>query len=76
MNIKSTQAYKIFRLFGKNLRKSVKRYFFRKKLNKKTPVFIFQMGKVASSSIFSSLTEQYSGAVAHAHHIGDDNWMS
>lgn len=34
------------------------------------------MGKVASSSIFSSLTKQYSGAVGHAHHIGDDNWMS
>lgn len=76
MNIKSTQAYKSFRLSGKNIRKHIKRYFFRKKLNKKTPVFIFQMGKVASSSIFSSLTEQYSGAVAHAHHIGDENWMS
>lgn len=72
-NIKSSPAYKAFRGFGKNLRKFIKRYFFRRKLNKVTPVFIFQMGKVASSSIFSSLTDQYSGAIGHAHHIGNDN---
>jgi hypothetical protein len=34
------------------------------------------MGKVASSSIFSSLQKQYLGPVGHGHHIGSDNWMS
>ncbi|MDH3342723.1 MAG: putative capsular polysaccharide synthesis family protein [Gammaproteobacteria bacterium] len=75
-NLKSTKAYKAFRKFGKNLRKTVKRFFFRRKLSKATPVFIFQMGKVASSSIYSSLHHQYPGAVGHAHHIGSDNWHS
>jgi len=73
---KSTKAYKSFRKFGKNLRKKVKRFFFKRKLKKATPVFIYQMGKVASSSIFSSLQNQYPGAVGHAHHIGSDNWHS
>lgn len=34
------------------------------------------MGKVASSSIFASLKKQYPGSVGHAHHIGNDKWMS
>lgn len=34
------------------------------------------MGKVASSSIFDSLTKQYPGTTGHAHHIGPDNWHS
>ena len=74
--LKSTSAYKAFRKFGKNLRKTIKRFFFKRKLNKATPVFVYQMGKVASSSIFASLTKQYPGPVGHAHHIGSDNWMS
>ena len=75
-SLKNTGGYKSFRKFGKNLRKNVKRFFLTKRLHKATPVFIFQMGKVASSSIHHSLNEQYPGAVAHAHHIGSDNWAS
>lgn len=74
--LKSTKAYKAFRKFGKNLRKTVKRFLFKRKLKKAAPVFVYQMGKVASSSIFSSLQKQYSGPVGHAHHIGSDNWHS
>jgi hypothetical protein len=74
--IKNTGAYQAFRKAGKNLRKNVKRFFLTRKLKKATPVFIFQMGKVASSSIHHSLKKQYPGAVAHAHHIGSDNWAS
>ena len=39
-------------------------------------MFVFQMGKVASSSVFDSLTRQYPGPVGHAHRIEEDNWMS
>ena len=73
---KSTRGYKSFRKGGKNLRKNVKRLLLARRLHKETPVFIFQMGKVASSSIYHSLKQQYPGAVAHAHHIGNDNWSS
>lgn len=44
--------------------------------HKAIPVFIYQMGKVASSSIHHSLKKQYPGAVAHAHHIGPQNWAA
>ena len=75
-SLKSSPGYQSFRKGGKNLRKNIKRFFMRRKLNKATPVFIYQMGKVASSSIHHSLLKQYPGAVAHAHHIGSDNWAS
>jgi len=32
-----------------------------------TPIFLFQMGKVGSSSLKSTLTENYSGLVVHVH---------
>lgn len=76
IKLKNTNAYKSFRKLGQSLRKNVKRYFFKRKLNKATPVFVYQMGKVASSSIFDSLTKQYPGTTGHAHHIGPDNWHS
>jgi len=37
------------------------------KLKKATPVIVYQMGKVGSSSVYRSLQRQYAGAVAHAH---------
>ena len=74
-NLKKTNAYKAFRKSGQSLRKNIKRYFFKKRLTKATPVFIYQMGKVASLSIFHSLTKQYSGAVGYAHYISSNNWM-
>jgi len=74
--IKNTAIYRFIRKSGKWIRKTVKKFFFVQKLRKGTPVFVFQMGKVASSSVFDSLTRQYPGPVGHAHHIGEDNWMS
>ncbi len=43
------------------------RLMFHKSLIKVTPVFIYQMAKVGSTSIYRSLSEQYPGAVLHAH---------
>lgn len=43
-----------------------------------TPVFVFQMGKVASSTIYRSLKEQYPGIVVHEHFFNPDfgdPWM-
>lgn len=76
LKIKKTRSYKLLRNLEKNLRKNIKRFFLARKLHKATPVFIFQMGKVASSSIHYSLKKQYPGAVGHAHHIGGTNWAS
>jgi hypothetical protein len=74
--IKNNAVYRFIRKSGKSIRRNVKRFFLKRKLLAATPVFVFQMGKVASSSIFDSLKKQYPGAVGHAHHIGEDNWMS
>ena len=73
---KNTALYRFIRASGQSIRKNVKKFFFTRRLKNSPPVFVFQMGKVASSSIFESLKQQYSGAVGHAHHIGEDNWMS
>ena len=37
------------------------------------PVFVYQMGKVASSSIYFSLKQHYSGLCAHAHLYSKDH---
>jgi hypothetical protein len=74
--LKNSSLYKFIRRSGKQIRKNIKKFSFVRKIKKATPVFVFQMGKVASSSVFDSLTRQYPGPVGHAHHIGEDNWMS
>ena len=74
--LKSTSFYKRLRKWEQDLRKYIKYLSLNHRLHKSPPVFIYQMGKVASSSIHHSLKKQYSGAVAHAHHIGPDNWAS
>lgn len=48
-------------------RRKKKREEFLIKLNKGTPILILTMGKVASSSIYSSLKSTYLGNVVHAH---------
>lgn len=61
-----------------------KYYRYKKFVNKKflylagknAPVFIYQMGKVASSSIYESLKEQYTGIVAHGHWFTPDHYSS
>ncbi len=75
-SIKSTSLYRLFKNFEQDTRKKIKAASLKRKLNKAPPVLIYQMGKVASSSIHHSLKKQYSGAVAHAHHIGSSNWAS
>lgn len=75
-HIKKTTFYRSFRKSGKNIRKNIKRFLLKRKLDKAPPVFIYQMGKVASSSIYHSLKSQYPGAVGAAHHIGGENWQS
>jgi hypothetical protein len=42
---------------------------FKHYLKKNIPVFIYQMGKVASKSVYKSLCDQYSGIVLHAHYF-------
>jgi hypothetical protein len=74
--IKSTSLYKLVRKWEQNTRKYIKFLSLTRKRYKAPPVFIYQMGKVASSSIHHSLKKQYPGAVAHAHHIGGGNWAS
>jgi hypothetical protein len=74
--MKDTRGYQLLRKCEQNLRKNFKRFLLTRRMRKAIPVFIFQMGKVASSSIHYSLKKQYPGAVAHAHHIGPSNWAS
>lgn len=40
---------------------------FELKLRRATPIFVYQMGKVGSSSVYRSLLKQYAGVVLHAH---------
>jgi len=42
---------------------------FRRKLKKAPPVFVYQMGKVASSSVHLSLKWEYPGVVLHSHNF-------
>lgn len=74
--MKSSAAYRFIRKSGKAIRKYIKMWSTKRRLHKATPVFVFQMGKVASSTIFDTLTAQYPGAVGHAHFIGESNWAS
>ena len=37
------------------------------------PVFIYQMGKVASKSVYRSLCHQYPGIVLHAHYFNPNH---
>ena len=41
--------------------------FFERRARRATPVLVYQMGKVGSSSLYGSLLRQYSGPVGHAH---------
>jgi hypothetical protein len=48
-------------------------FLFDANLKRNTPVFIYQMGKVASSSVNFSLNRVYPGVVLHAHSFGPDH---
>lgn len=51
----------------------IQRMIFEVKLGQKTPILVYQMGKVGSSSIYSSLVKLYPGLVVHAHHFYKDH---
>lgn len=40
---------------------------FQQQLGKATPILVYQMGKVGSSSVYESLLNQYRGVVLHSH---------
>jgi hypothetical protein len=77
-NIRSSKFGRYFptRVIRKFLVKEVKKFFFRRKLKKNVPVFVFQMGKVGSRSIADSLKSSYPGIVVHRHTIYEDDWES
>jgi len=52
------------------------RYYFNSRLGCCVPVFVFQMGKVGSTSIYESLLKFYPGVVLHGHkfHPHHENW--
>lgn len=49
--------------------RALSRLQFEIRLRRATPVLVYQMGKVGSTSIYRSLHEQYRGAVLHAHNF-------
>jgi hypothetical protein len=52
------------------------RVFFRRYLQNNPPVLVYQMGKVASTSVAQSLSHQYPGVVLKAHYFNPNhkNW--
>ncbi|MGF1583383.1 MAG: putative capsular polysaccharide synthesis family protein [Gemmataceae bacterium] len=52
------------------------KFCFWQRLRNAPPVLIYQMGKVASSSIYKSLVSSYPGIVLRSHHFGPtvDDW--
>jgi len=53
--------------FKRFIGKWVDQIFFQRKLMQATPILVYQMGKVGSTSIYRSLLEQYAGAVVNSH---------
>jgi len=49
------------------------RVFFKQYLRNDNPVLVYQMGKVASSSVTRSLSRQYSGVVLQAHYFNPNH---
>lgn len=45
---------------------------FKRKLKKYTPILIYQMGKVGSTSVYKSLLQYYQGVVIHTHGFSQD----
>lgn len=62
------------RLLRKYLLQEINKILFKRKLNKATPIFVCQMGKVGSRSIVESLEKNYPGVVLHGHLISRMDW--
>jgi len=56
-------------------RESIIKTRFKRSLKKATPVIVYQMGKVGSSSIYDSLRKQYKGVVLHRHELEKSDWQ-
>ena len=54
----------------------IEKIIFKNKLRTATPIIIYQMGKVASTSIHRSLLSQYPGAVAFSHSLDEPHWRA
>lgn len=61
------------RPFLKPLQSILTKAFFEIQLRRATPVFVFQMGKVGSTTIYLNLLRFYPGAVVHGHSFQDDH---
>jgi hypothetical protein len=55
------------------IRKWIDKISFELKLRVATPVIVYQMGKVGSSSVYNSLLKRYAGVVLHAHSFSPDH---
>ncbi|HWY98334.1 MAG TPA: putative capsular polysaccharide synthesis family protein [Bacteroidia bacterium] len=63
--------------FRSKLRVSVIKSNFKKNIGIYPPVIVYQMGKVASMSIYTSLKEQYKGITLHRHILDDkEDWQA
>ena len=66
--------YKKGRLFDLKLQQLFFRNSFDRKLRDYSPLIVYQMGKVASATIYHSLINSYPGIVLHTHTFGSDDW--
>jgi hypothetical protein len=57
----------------KPLQSFLAKVVFEIQIHKATPVFVFQMGKVGSTSIYLNLVRFYPGAVVHSHNFLEDH---
>src|ERR1700741_1041287 len=48
---------------------------FNKSIASHTPIIVYQMGKVASMSVYTSLKEQYPGITLHRHELIPTEWQ-
>ena len=66
--------YKKGRLFDLKLQQLFFRNSFDRKLRDYSPLIVYQMGKVASATIYHSLINSYPRIVLHTHTFGSDDW--
>ena len=64
------------RKLRKYLARQFQQFLFKRKLNKATPIFVCQMGKVGSRSIVDSLEKYYPGVVLHGHLVRKMDWQA
>lgn len=74
--MKQSIGSKLYRIKS-NLRDKRIKAAFNKNISAHKPIVVFQMGKVASMTIYNSLKEQYPGITLHRHVLTDpDDWQA